>query len=172
MKRLRNSERHLREQNENVLDAMAKRDLYFTRHQEAEQDARKEANRAQSTIGPLKHQASIHQEQMRALAKQFEQIQHDAIPAGAHCETNFRPSATRRQRCVPSSTSLMSKTWTCPSITTSLMPSSSRRGRSTAHSSTASNRRHRNPEPAQGHSKHEGPISRWSREARSLGLRE
>jgi hypothetical protein len=85
-KRLRNSEKRLREQNGNLLDATAKRDAYFTRHQEAEQDARTEANRAQSTIGLLKEQAALDQEQMRAIAKQLEQLQRGAVPSGTHCD--------------------------------------------------------------------------------------
>jgi hypothetical protein len=50
---------------------LAKRDTHFIRHQQAEQDARKEANRVHNTIGLLKEQALLQQEKMRTMAKQL-----------------------------------------------------------------------------------------------------
>jgi hypothetical protein len=77
--------KHLREQNENILDSLEHMRGHCNRHHEAEQDARHEANHLHSEIGLLKEKATLQKEQFRNVVKQLELIQQGSIPAGGHC---------------------------------------------------------------------------------------
>ncbi|KAG9195849.1 hypothetical protein G6011_00970 [Alternaria panax] len=82
---LRATVRQLEEQNENILDTLQNVMGDCTRHQEAERDMRAELHRTQSTMQLLEDKLAFARTQVRDATKQLEQMQQNAVPAGAHC---------------------------------------------------------------------------------------
>ena len=80
-KRLRGDVKHMKEQNENLLDKIQQMEAHYTRHQHGEQDARKKENELQRKVYDLEEKMDRQKQQIRDAMKQHERTLSGSISA-------------------------------------------------------------------------------------------